>query len=203
MAVDERTVRTVYERELERAQGIWPDLARARLKVTRGTRTMGSYRCYGPEDHRIGISRLLADPDAVVDTVRHELAHQIVAQRHGGRTGHGPVWKRYAREIGCARAACGARVDGEAVTSARPFVLRCSECGHVFTWVSPSKAWRRPRDHGCRTCGPGTLRRFYRYPSGELRPVGEEPLPKKAAARLKRKVAAAKAASARRPEKDG
>lgn len=203
MAVDTGTIRTVYEREFRRARGLWPDLLRARLRVTGGTRTMGSYRNYGPEDHRIGVSRLLADPDAVVDTVRHELAHQIVAQRHGGRTGHGPVWKRYAREIDCAPVACGARGDGEAVAAARPYVLRCSECGHVFTWVSPSKAWRRPRDHGCRRCGPGTLRRFYRDRSGDLRALGEAPLPKQAAARLKRDMAVAKAAFTRRSEKGG
>lgn len=203
MAVDEGTVRAVYERELERARELWPDLVRARLRVTRGTRTMGSYRNYGSGDHRIGVSRLLADRDAVVDTVRHELTHQIVAQRHGGRTGHGPVWKRYAREIGCDPVACGARGDGEAVAAARPFVLRCSGCGRVFHWVSPSKVWRRPRDHGCRRCGPGTLRRFYRDRLGELRALGEAPLPKKAAARLRREMAAAKAASTRRREKDG
>lgn len=204
MAVDAGTIRAVYERELERARELWPDLVRARLRVTGGTRTMGSYRHYGPGDHRIGVSRLLADPDAVVDTVRHELAHQIVAQRHDGRTGHGPEWKGYAREIGCEPVACGARGDGEAVAAARPFVLRCSGCGHVFSWVSPSRVWRRPRDHRCRRCGPGTLRRFYRYPSGELRPLGEKPLPKKTAARLKRQAQVeTKAASTRRPNEDG
>lgn len=34
-----------------------------------------------------------------LDTIRHEIAHALEAVRHG-TGGHGPVWKRIAREVG-------------------------------------------------------------------------------------------------------
>jgi predicted SprT family Zn-dependent metalloprotease len=44
----------------------------------------------------------LNERDAVLDTVLHEIAHALVAERGGSLNGdpHGPAWQRVAQEIG-------------------------------------------------------------------------------------------------------
>lgn len=53
----------------------------------------------------ISISRgfIKKAPDQeIVDTILHEIAHALVGRGHG----HGPVWRRKARDIGCSARRC-------------------------------------------------------------------------------------------------
>ena len=54
-----------------------------------------------------------------MDTIRHEIAHALEAVRHG-TSGHGPVWKAIAREVGATPVTkCQAKID-----HAYPYVIR-------------------------------------------------------------------------------
>jgi predicted SprT family Zn-dependent metalloprotease len=92
---------------------------------------------------------LLNPPDAVRDTILHEIAHALVGAEHG----HGPVWKAKCLEIG----AKPERLCHDAVMPAGRWTATCGACRRVFT------RHRRPaRLSGwhCRACGPqhGALR---------------------------------------------
>jgi len=59
----------------------------------------------------------LIDKHEMVDTVYHELAHVIAIKRYGRRgSGHGKLWKKVARELGCSAARCSdAEIDNDVV----------------------------------------------------------------------------------------
>lgn len=79
----------------------------------------------------------------VEDTVRHEVAHAIDAERRG-RSAHDRTWKAIAR-------ACGARPErtfrGDLPDRAAPYRAVCPSCGAAFG------LYRQPvRAHRCRAC---------------------------------------------------
>lgn len=96
---------------------------------------------------RITVSRIHAqmnDEKEVVDTILHEAAHALA----GYGAGHGPVWKRMARQIGCT----GQRTHN-ADTPTPPYAAVCpvhgtighrhrrlkgaihNRCGNAIEWV--------------------------------------------------------------------
>jgi predicted SprT family Zn-dependent metalloprotease len=60
----------------------------------------------------------------VLDTLLHEIAHALVGTRHG----HGPIWKRKARELGCIPKAC----SKEARTPPGRYQATCPACKRTF-----------------------------------------------------------------------
>lgn len=73
----------------------------------------------------ISLSRKLVpmwSESEVRDTVLHEIAHALV----GPGNGHGPVWRRQARAIGCT----GQRTH-DSETAPAPYALRCPTHGEV------------------------------------------------------------------------
>lgn len=61
--------------------------------------------------------------DEKIDTILHEIAHALV----GPGFGHGPVWKRAAREIGCSGERTWKNEEVNAAVS--KWVLTCQGCG--------------------------------------------------------------------------
>jgi predicted SprT family Zn-dependent metalloprotease len=75
---------------------------------------------------RVSVSRDLAarfDDDTNHQTLLHEVAHALA----GPAAGHGPAWKRVARELGYVG---GTTHDGETATELAPWVGTCP-AGHV------------------------------------------------------------------------
>ncbi|WP_344818147.1 SprT-like domain-containing protein [Microbacterium soli] len=105
----------------------------------------------GQCDHqrrRITVSRYLAarfEDDEIHQTLLHEVAHALA----GHAAGHGPEWKRVARDLGYVG---GTTHHGETATELAPWVGRCP-AGHV------TYRHRRPsRETSCAICS----RRFDR-----------------------------------------
>ncbi|HEX7005183.1 MAG TPA: SprT-like domain-containing protein [Trueperaceae bacterium] len=106
----------------------------------RARRRLGA--CW-PTRQRITLSRQfveLNDEALVRDVILHEIAHALTPG-----DGHGPRFKRKARELGCNPAAC---VSEAAFNAAPPrFILECPHCGR--TWPR----YRRPSARlVCRSC---------------------------------------------------
>lgn len=93
----------------------------------------------------ISLSRPLTalySPEEVTETVLHEIAHALT----GPKAGHGPKWRRVAREIGANGQRC---VAADAPTVPAPWVGLCS-AGHRH------ERFRRPtRPMSCTRCRPG------------------------------------------------
>lgn len=93
---------------------------------------------------RISVSRYLAarhDDDMNHQTLLHEVAHALA----GPTAGHGPAWKRIARDLGYVG---GTTHTGETAVELAPWVGRCP-AGHV------AYRHRRPtRATSCVKCAP-------------------------------------------------
>jgi predicted SprT family Zn-dependent metalloprotease len=79
------------------------------------------------DERVIGLSRHYVranDEDEVKDTILHEIAHALA----GPQAGHGPRWKKIARELGCAPVRCtNASID------VHPrYTLWCTRCDTVL-----------------------------------------------------------------------
>ncbi len=99
-------------------------------------------------DRRITVSRYLAakfDDDEIHQILLHEIAHALA----GSKAGHGPKWKRIAREIGYA----GERThDGEIAHELAPWLGVCP-AGHEHA------RFRKPtREASCARCARGFSR---------------------------------------------
>lgn len=96
-------------------------------------------------DRRITVSRHLAarfDDDEIHQILLHEVAHAMA----GVTAGHGPAWKRIAREIGYVG---GRTHDGEIAAELAPWVGTCP-AGHEHV------RFRRPtRQSSCGSCARG------------------------------------------------
>ena len=90
------------------------------------------------------LTRLNGEKD-VVDTILHEIAHALV----GLKAGHGPIWQRKAREIGCNGLRC---FGDEVITPKAKYVAECKN-GHQFeAHRKPSS--RRSCSRCCKTFNP-------------------------------------------------
>lgn len=83
----------------------------------------------------ISVSRHLAgrfDDDEIHQVLLHEVAHAIA----GSRAGHGPVWKRTARELGYV----GSRLhDGAIASDLAPWVGRCPNGHEHYRYRRPTR----------------------------------------------------------------
>ena len=138
----------------------------------RARRRLGA--CH-PGARRITLSGALAPvlpPEAVEDTIRHEIAHAIDVERRGW-TGHDATWKALARACGAApqRVFTG-DIPGDA--EAAPYRALCPSCG------TASGAHRQPvRALRCRACAragrPAFLRVTHAATGRTIWPGGAEP----------------------------
>ena len=138
------------------------DRARTRLGVCR------------IRDKRITLSSHLSrtlPPSEVEDTVRHEIAHAIDAERRG-RSNHDRTWKAVARACGANPVRCysGSLPDDPAA----PYVGTCPTCGATHDrYRQPAGALR------CRPCTavgrPSYLRVVHRASGRVVWPGGAEP----------------------------
>lgn len=129
------------------------DPARIRLSSRKLT---GGEIVYGPP-HRITISAHLSPPERE-ETLRHEAAHAWAFRRKGPRVGHGPLFKRLARQIGAKHCAAPETPALAAFRERRTIAYRCAGCGEIFRRIRP---FRGTRD--CLACDragrPSRLRR--------------------------------------------
>lgn len=65
----------------------------------------------------------LNDESKVRDTILHEIAHALA----GPGAGHGPVWVRTARSIGCSGDRCYS--EAQVITPEAPWIGTCPSCG--------------------------------------------------------------------------
>ncbi|HVL86533.1 MAG TPA: SprT-like domain-containing protein [Candidatus Thermoplasmatota archaeon] len=111
----------------------------------------GSYDLLGFQ-----VTRYLARPEDLLDTIWHEIAHAaaIVFERH---TGHGPSWRRHAVR-------CGADPDRPAKRGLALSILprlaiatvRCAgACGWVRDYFRVGPVLRQPRRYKCMRCDAG------------------------------------------------
>jgi SprT protein len=101
---------------------------------------------------------------SLVDTILHEIAHMLA----GETAGHGPQWKKIAKEIGCT-----GKAEHEFEWAEAPFVARCPTGRHEERRVNVIR-WKRPL--ACERCGKWLL---YFRPGRESELVefgGKDPL---------------------------
>lgn len=95
-----------------------------RFEYDGGKRRFGAAH-YGPK--KITLSRHLVslnDQETVTDVILHEIAHVLA----GSQAGHGPVWKRTAREIGANPERCYETDNVNTVPG--NYTLSCPSCGY-------------------------------------------------------------------------
>jgi predicted SprT family Zn-dependent metalloprotease len=123
-------------------------LRRWNFTFDRATRRFGCCR-FGPRS--ISLSRHLTqlnDPEAVRQTILHEIAHALA----GPRAGHGPKWRKIALSIGATPRRC---YDGGVNQPPPRYVATCHHCSGAYHRM------RRPVDR--RYCGI-CFRRGFRTP---------------------------------------
>lgn len=62
------------------------------------------YGCFKAKDKLVVIQRNHAEmhpPEAVLDTLKHEVAHAIMHKKYGKCQGHNALWKQTAIMLGC------------------------------------------------------------------------------------------------------
>ncbi len=127
----------------------------ARVRLSRRKLTGGEI-VYGPP-HRITISGHLSLPERE-ETLRHEAAHAWAFRRKGPREGHGPLFRRLARQIGAKKGAAPETRALSEYRERRAITYHCSGCGQLFQRIRP---FRGVRD--CLACWragrPSRLRR--------------------------------------------
>lgn len=109
----------------------------------RPTRRLGQTRF---SQRTIGLTRSfvqLNEWDVIRVTVRHEAAHALVGPGYG----HGPVWKRKARELGVPTSY--KLDDRRLVTPTGKVAIVCPTCGRVGARSRMPKAGMRYRHNAC------------------------------------------------------
>ena len=84
----------------------------------------------------------------ITDTILHEIAHALVGPQHG----HGYIWRKKAREIGCTAQRCcrAASVNGAPIE--KTFIGNCPNCQHK---VARYRRARAACVHCCRKFNGG------------------------------------------------
>lgn len=84
-----------------------------------------------------------SNPDDIIDTILHEIAHALVGHGHG----HDAVWQMKAEEIGARPVRC---CDAAAIVLPRgEYVAKCGGCGKEF------RRHKAVKYRYCLACGPG------------------------------------------------
>jgi SprT protein len=110
---------------------------------------------YHTKTLRINKSFAVRAPESsLVDTILHEIAHMLA----GESAGHGPEWKKVAKEIGCS-----GKVEHDFEWASEPFVAKCPTKGHLEMGANVIR-WKKPLE--CPKCGKWLL--YFRPGSEEL-----------------------------------
>lgn len=89
----------------------------------------------------IPLTKAVINPDSVKNTILHEIAHALV----GSGYGHGYVWQRKAREIGCDGQRCNSHEKDETQVRYK-YLATCPSCGKK---VGASRLPKRKHWHVC------------------------------------------------------
>ena len=139
--------------DLNRRGRSWARRSSACTSTRRGrsrSTTPSGARGGASTERRISVSKYLAarfSDDDIHQTLLHEVAHALA----GAAAGHGPAWKRVARELGYAGSATHAL---ETATELAPWVGTCPNGHLVYRHRRPS------RPSSCVKCARGFDRRF-------------------------------------------
>jgi hypothetical protein len=154
--MDAADILRLADSEQERACAIIAGLTPCPITLSRATTQLGSFTV----DVRTGlvvirVSRYLRDEAQVRDTVRHELAHHAAHQLHR-HVGHGPIWRMWARYLGCEPVSCsGPGIDPEVARRRERYAITCGLCGWTVMRQRRSRLVDHPRRYRCRRCsGP-------------------------------------------------
>jgi len=156
---EQERLQVLYDRLAARFGFGTASVALSRRKLT------GGHILYGRpgRPHRVTISAHLS-PAARDDTLRHEAAHAWAFALQGARVGHGPLFRRLARQLG---ASAGKAPDTEALRDfrkRRQIVYSCEGCPRLFRRFRPFRGARF-----CVACHrAGRPSRLRRVRSGEL-----------------------------------
>lgn len=153
-SIGEPDEETLLQRQYDRLAARF-GLDPARVRLSRRKLTGGEI-VYGPP-HTITISAHLPQSERE-ETLRHEAAHAWAFRRKGPRVGHGPLFRRLAKQIGVRH---GPAPETRALMEfrrQRAIEYRCEGCGEIFRRIRP---FRGARD--CVACWragrPSRLRR--------------------------------------------
>lgn len=94
------------------------------------------------------LSRHNTDPDAQLDTIRHEVAHAAAYLLDGDR-GHGPAWRAHAERCGATPRACSEK----RLAKAPKVVLACTACGKEVHFFRATRVVGELERYRCRPCG--------------------------------------------------
>lgn len=117
------------------------------------------YNHTNPNERRVGhycirIARAVIGEDEHDwrNTVRHEVAHALHAERTGGDANHGPEWKQAARDVGATPERCAhtRHTDGD-------YVLRCPNDCYSREYHRRSKRIKQPWRYKCGECGENVV----------------------------------------------
>lgn len=136
------------------------------LVSKRATRRAGAVKTYADGRMELHLSEWLltnAKWEEMENTVRHEVAHVIA----GHKAGHGPKWKKIAKELGCT----GERCYGEELAKAAPkgrYEATCRCSGKVYRRHKLAKHLREQRGRcpNCRTLLVFLDTKTHRYVKG-------------------------------------
>ncbi len=130
-------------------------LSPAEVRLSRRKLTGGEIR-YG-RPHRITISAHLSEAERL-DTLLHEAAHAWVYVRLGTCGGHGPLFRRLARQLGARRGHAPVTDALSAFRARRKVLYRCDGCRGIFRRLRPFRGARHCV--ACHRAGrPSRLRR--------------------------------------------
>jgi SprT-like family len=104
-------------------------LGAARVRLSTRKLTGGDIR-YG-RPHVITISAHLSDSERR-ETLLHEAAHAWAFARHGVRVGHGPVFRRLARQLGARGGHAPLTAALSAFRERKQIAYRCEGCRRLF-----------------------------------------------------------------------
>jgi predicted SprT family Zn-dependent metalloprotease len=104
-------------------------LGAADIRLSRRKLTGGEIR-YG-RPHTITISAHLSETERR-ETLLHEAAHAWAFARRGRRVGHGPLFRRLARQLGARGSQAPLTAALSAYRAARQLLYRCEGCLRLF-----------------------------------------------------------------------
>jgi len=150
---DEEALQRLYDRLAARL-----GFGAARIRLSRRKLTGGEIR-YG-KPHVITISAHLSEAERR-ETLLHETAHAWAFARQGARAGHGPLFRRLARQLGARGGHAPMTAALSEFRERRQVVYRCEGCASLFRRFRPFRGARH-----CIACDragrPSRLRRVDR-----------------------------------------
>ncbi len=131
---EETRLQAIYDR-LAACFGLDP----ARVRLSRRKLTGGEI-VYGAP-HRITISAHLSARERE-DTLRHEAAHAWAFRIRGARVGHGPLFRRLAKQLGAKPGGAPTTRALEEFREKCVIAYSCEGCGAIFRRIRPFRGAR-------------------------------------------------------------